>query len=135
LTIAFDGSRAPLVVLTYPVILKVEMVEEAMLQVAAVAADHGPLLVLLDYQRYQPMGMDAAARREVAAIMERVLVRPSPRVLAQARVIPDPVARSFLTSFDWFARHPWPLRNFDHAEAAERWLWARHGELASTLLT
>ena len=78
--------------------------------------------VLIDLTRLRPFTATAEVRREAEDVIQENIEHITATVVAEARVVSNPLVRGMLTVFDWVQPKPWAINNSVTGPAAELWL-------------
>ena len=124
-SIGFDTSRFPLVVIelcTSPTLEAHRKMFDACNRLAARGQRFG---YLIDMRKVNPFSLNAALRKEAAAMYKEHLDMRRGMTICEARVIEHPLIRGVAVAFDWIVGHHWPTATFGSVEHAEDWALGR----------
>jgi hypothetical protein len=120
-----DASSWPLLIFLYPRIATAETVRD-LYETWDEFLPRGPHAVLSDLRRFNPITASPQVRRMAALEVEKRREVLQRLLIAEARVVTDPVVRGLVTAFDWVVGSTFtrPLRNVRSREEAETFLRA-----------
>lgn len=120
-----DESRWPLVVVTFPSVVTIEMYRALFQQYATLSFRGDKIGYLIDMRRFNPVTAPASLRKaaaDVFAANREVLIKAT---ACEARVVESTLTSGILTAFDWLTGQKWPCANFTTKPDAERWALAK----------
>lgn len=127
--ISIDDSRWPMVDVQYEGPLGEQDYRDAFVRYAELARRGEKIVWLIDMRRFDPLSVDASARKAAAAVFEQHRDVLIPVSVAEARIIESFVTRNVLTAFDWLtASNKWPCQQFATKGGAETWLRDRYAQ-------
>lgn len=117
-------TRLPMVDMSFHGALGVEDYRRALDELVRIFKAHpAPFIVLLDMRDFNPLKITAAMRKQAAEVWHDNRELYLRVIVAEARVLTNPLTRGILTAFDWLTgTGKWPCRQFATMSAAEAWL-------------
>lgn len=86
--------------------------------------ERGKHAIIVDFSKGGPMTHSATIRKAAASEVDARLSYFRSHLVAEARVVPNPLVRGALTAFDWMvsAKFSHPRRNMARYGEAELWI-------------
>lgn len=117
-----DSSRAPLVVVRYPAIVKPGAIQLLFDHYSELTRRRGDIAWLIDFTSFNPVTAPANRRKEAAEVFAAHREMLAASTCCEARVVHNTLARGILTAFDWLTGNKWPTASFATFVEAERWI-------------
>ena len=118
------ATRLPMVDMTFHGALGVDDYRRTLDALIRIFNAHpAPFILLLDMREFNPLKITAAMRKQAAEVWHDNRELYLRVIVAEARVLTNPLTRGILTAFDWLTgTGKWPCRQFATMPAAETWL-------------
>jgi hypothetical protein len=116
-----DEKAAPVIVVTYPTVSSVVMIERLFAQLRECARRHHHVAWVFDMTRFNPLTSAPTSRRSFALEFERSRDVLTPATICLARVSGSLLVRSIIAGVDVMARNPYKTDTFGDLQSACAW--------------
>ncbi len=123
--IEIDTSNGFIWLLRFPETFRIEEYRQHFVDLRALNPEGQKIATIVDLRAMNPILGGIAVHREAARIMRANFSFLRETVVADVRVVPNPVTRGVLTVFDWLSAQPWAVNTVSSGPAAERWVRAQ----------
>lgn len=89
--------------------------------------------LVLDFRNFNPWSAGAETRAGVAQAVSENMPTFERFIVAEVRIVPNPLLRAMASVFDWSAPFPWPTRNVASMGVAESWIRSRMAQVGITV--
>jgi hypothetical protein len=118
-----DESLLPILVVTYPKDMTIEMLDALFANYLRLARERDQLAYVVDMRFLDLSLVGASGRRHAAELHARHRKELARSSVCEARVVSSPLMRGVLTAFDWIKGEGlWPCETFATREEAVAWI-------------
>lgn len=129
-SITMSAERLPIVDVKWRGVPTVEMYRAQLNELGElIRRERPPVVILLDMQEFNPFHINASMRKLAADTWHANRELWLRSIVAEARIVVNPLTRGMLTAFDWLTgTGKWPCKQFGTMAEAEGWLRQKHAD-------
>ena len=117
----FDTSRLPIIVVTLPARLTLDVVHRAFDRFAELGTKHSRIAWVNDCRSLDAFSAPPVIRKAIALRYQKNRPKIARSTVCECRVFSSSVAYGFSTAIDWLTSSDWPRANFMDMVTAEKW--------------